>query len=149
MKIKIICRDENYDKYQKMLISAGFDISEDAELLFKEIEYQQTSIIGMNSNGESKILNYDDIYLIESFAHKIITHTLTDEFSIKEKLYEIEGIFESHNIIRINKSQIITKEKIFKIIPQYNSRLKIILKNKMVVYVTRMYLMNFRNKIGM
>lgn len=149
MKVKIICRDKNYLKYQEMLVKAGFSISDDANLLFKEIDYQQSNLIGFNSKGEKKIIDYDDIYLIESFAHDIIVHTSIDEYSVKERLYEIEGIFENRDIIRINKSQIIPKAKIMKIIPQYNSKLKIILTNKNTVYVTRMYLMSFRKKIGM
>jgi len=132
-----------------MLTKGGFSVSEDADLLFKELDFQQTTIIGIDSNGNSKIIRYDDIFLIESFAHKVEVHTTSGKYLIKERLYEIEGIYESQNIIRINKSQIVPKEKIFKIIPQYNSRLKLLLNNKVVVFVTRMYLVSFREKIGM
>ncbi len=149
MKLKIICRDENYAKYQHMLEKAGFSVSDDANLLFKEIDFQQEYLIGFNTKGEKRIINYDDFYLIESFAHDIIVHTSFGEYKIKERLFEVEGIFENRDIIRINKSQIIPKEKIMKIIPQYNSKLKILLKNKITVYVSRMYLMSFRKKIGM
>lgn len=148
MKVKIICGTQNFDKYKEMLTNGGFEIVEDANLLFKEIDYRQSTVIGIDNDGSSKIISYNDIFLIESFAHKIVLHTSNKEYLIKEKLYEIEGIFEEENIIRINKSQIITKEKILKIVPQFNSRIKLILKNNMVVYVTRMHLINFRNKIG-
>ncbi|WP_430757348.1 LytTR family DNA-binding domain-containing protein [Peloplasma aerotolerans] len=117
--------------------------------MFKEIDYQQDYLIGFNSRGEKKIINYDDIYLVESFTHDIIVHTSFGGLKIKERLYEVEGIFENRDIIRINKSQIIPKGKIMKIIPQYNSKLKILLANKNTVYVSRMYLMSFREKIGM
>jgi len=149
MKIIIICRDENYRMYHDMLVKGGFIISDHADLLFKEIGHQQTTLTGKSHDGSYKLIHYDDIYLVESFAHQVIVHTSNEEYRVKERLFEIEGIFENQNVIRINKSQIITKENIAKIVPQFNSRLKIILKNKIVVYVTRMYLQNFRKMIGM
>ncbi|PKK99747.1 MAG: LytTR family transcriptional regulator [Tenericutes bacterium HGW-Tenericutes-2] len=148
MKIRLLCGSQNYEKYKEMLIKGGFEITDDANLLFKENDYKQSTVFGIDQDGHSTIIGYNDTILIESFAHKIVLHTMDKEYSIKEKLYEVEGIFEDENIIRINKSQIITKEKIFKIVPQLNSRIKIVLKNKMIVYVTRMYLNSFRNKIG-
>ena len=91
---------------------------------------------------------FNDIYLIESFAHKVILHTRDEQYTIREKLYEIEGIFKDNKVLRINKSQIVAIAKIFEVVPQYNSRLKIILNNNLEVYVTRIYLNNFRKKIG-
>lgn len=148
MNIKLICKKENYEKYSDMLIKGGFNISDDSELLFRELQYEQRTIVGVDNKGASRIIKFNDIYLIESFAHKVILHTRDEQYSIREKLYEIEGIFEDDKALRINKSQIVSREKIFKVVPQYNSRLKIILKNNLEVYVTRIYLNNFRKKIG-
>ena len=75
MKIKLVCQKENYDKYKQMLEKAGFEISKDASLTFKEDDYIQETFIGY-SNGSYEIIHFRNIIFIESFGHEIILHTL-------------------------------------------------------------------------
>jgi two-component system response regulator LytT len=145
--IKIICKKENYDTYAKLLTQAGFTISLDAELTFREDNFIQDTLIG-KIDEVYEIIHYSKIVMIESFGHEIILHTLDKEYSIKEKLFEIEGLFEDKGFIRINKSQIINKTMIKEIRPSFNSKLSLLMKNKSMVDVTRNYLVRFKEFIG-
>jgi len=145
--IKIICKKENYDTYVKMLKSAGFTISVDADLTFREDDFIQDTFIG-KIGDIYEIIPYTKVVLIESFGHEIILHTIDNTYSIKEKLFEIEGLFEDKGFIRINKSQIINKTMIIEIRPAFNSKLSLFMKNKAIVDVTRSYLIRFKEYIG-
>ena len=147
MDIKIICKKENYDTYVKMLKSAGFTISVDADLTFREDDFIQDTFIG-KIGDIYEIIPYTKVVLIESFGHEIILHTIDNTYSIKEKLFEIEGLFEDKGFIRINKSQIINKTMIIEIRPAFNSKLSLLMKNKAIVDVTRSYLIRFKEYIG-
>ena len=70
------------------------------------------------------------------------------EYKIKEKLYEIETILYEKNFIRINKSQVINKYGIKTIIPSFNSRINLVMKNDDILYVTRVYSSRFKEFIG-
>lgn len=148
MKIKIVCRKENYDKYRTMLESSGFIISEDAELTFKEDDYKQETFIGQ-INSKYEIIHYSKIVFIESFGHDICLHTLDKTYSIREKLYEVEGVLHEKDFIRINKSQIINKKAIKEIIPTFNSRINLLMKNNEKLIVTRNYNHSFKRSIGL
>jgi len=145
--IKIKCKKENYDTYAQMLKSAGFTISMDAELSFREDNFIQDTFIG-KKDEVYEIIHYSKIVFVESFGHEIILHTLDKRFNIKEKLFEIEGVFEDRGLIRINKSQIINRDMIKEIRPSFNSKLTLLMKNGVLVDVTRNYLIKFKEYIG-
>lgn len=147
MKIKLICKKENYEKYKELLEKSGFVISNDAKLIFKEEDYIQESFIGEQS-GEYEIIHFSKIVYIESFGHNIYLHTLENEYKIREKLYEVEGILGNKSFIRINKSTIVSKGGIKKIKPSLNGRIDLSLKNDKVVYVSKNYSKQFKEFIG-
>lgn len=147
MEIKIVCKKENYLKYKKILEESGFVISNNAKLVFKEEDYSQDTFIG-ESNNHFEIIHYTKILFVESFGHSIVLHTMHNEYSIREKLYEVEGLLEHKQFIRINKSTIISKAGIKKIKPSINGRFDIILKNDKIVYVSKNYNKQFKEFIG-
>lgn len=147
MDIKIICKKENYEKYKQLLEKSGFVISNSAKLIFKEEDYKQESFIGEQSD-EYVIIHFSKIVYIESFGHKIYLHTIDNEFKIREKLYEVEGILGNDSFIRINKSTIVSKRGIKKIKPSLNGRIDLTLKNDKVVYVSKNYSKQFKKFIG-
>ena len=148
MRIKIVCRKENYDKYKSMLESSGFIISEDASLTFKEDDYKQETFIG-EIDSKYEIIHYSTITFIESFGHEINLHTMDKTYSIREKLYEVEGVLHDKGFIRINKSQIVNKKAIQQIIPTFNSRINLLMKNQEKLTVTRNYNQSFKRSIGL
>ncbi|PAT01927.1 histidine kinase [Candidatus Izimaplasma bacterium ZiA1] len=148
MDIKIICKKDNYKLYEEKLKKAGFTINPMSHLTFKEDDYTPESVIG-KKDDYFEIIHYHQIVFIESFGHEKILHTLSDTFTINEKIYEIEGMFSNHGFIRISKSIVINKKMISKIKPLLNSKYQLIMKDNSVVYVSRSYLQNFKENIGL
>lgn len=147
MDIKIICKKENYEMYKKMLESAGFTINMEAELTFREDNFIQDTVIGQ-IDDKYEIIHYTKIVIVESFGHDVVLHTIDKKFMLKQKLYEIEGVFEDRGLIRVNKSQIVNRTMIKEIRPAFNSKLSLLMKNGMLVDVTRNYLIRFKEYIG-
>jgi two-component system response regulator LytT len=147
LEIKIVCKNENYEKYKKMLEKSGFVISNNAKLLFKEEDYSQDTFICDNSN-EFEIIHFSQVIYIESYGHDIYLHTLSKQYSIKEKLYEVEGILGDKGFIRINKSTIVSKHGIKRIKPSLNGRIDLVLRNDKTVYVSKNYSKQFKEFIG-
>ena len=147
MNIRVIASKENKEKYIKMLKQAGFTISNDATLTFKEDDYIQDSFIG-EKNGSYEIIHYQTILLIESFGHQIVLHTLSNDYTIKEKLYELESILHDKGFIRINKSTIVNKKGIKSIKPTFNGRIDLLMKNNTTLYVSKTYNKKFKEFIG-
>jgi len=148
MEIKIICKKENYKMYEEKLKKAGFSINQMSHLTFKEDDYVPDCIIGKKEDY-FEIINYHQIVYVESFGNDKILHTLTDTFSISEKIYEVEGMYLNQGFIRISKSIVINKKMISKIKPMLNSKYQLLMKNNTTIYVSRNYLQNFKENIGL
>lgn len=147
MKIKVISKKEKYSLYVEMLEKGGFTVSDDANLIFKEQNFITDSIVG-KYNNRYEIIHYSDILYVESFGHDIILHTRDKTYSIKEKLYEIEGIYEDKGFIRINKSCVVNKNQIKEIKPTFNTKIELLMNNKQKLEVTRSYYNRFKEFIG-
>ena len=147
MKIKIVCREENFTKYRNMLESIGFEISDEANLLLKELDFVQNRFYARDSKNNLVVIDIDQVYLIESFGNITELKTENCTYRISEKLYEIAEKYAVKGFIRINKSQIVNLTKIEKVSPQFNSTMKIFLKNLKIVYVSRSYITNFKDSL--
>lgn len=147
LKVKIVSSKEQYKTIETKLKNAGFIISEDADFVFKELDYKQETFIGQYE-GQYELIPYQSILYVEAFDHDVFVHTLGKSYKIKEKLYEVESSLQELGFVRINKSQVINKHMIKSIIPSLNSRMNILMKNKDMLYVTRVYLSNFKETIG-
>ncbi|MDD4000408.1 MAG: hypothetical protein PHX62_05915 [Bacilli bacterium] len=60
MEIKIICRKENYEKYSQMLKKAGFKVVQDASLVFKESDFQQSFFVA-KKDDQYEIINHEEV----------------------------------------------------------------------------------------
>ena len=147
LKVKIISRKENYDTYAKKLEQAGFIISDDADLIFKEKDYHVDSFLG-KIEDKYEVVHYSKIIYIESFGHDVFIKTFDQSYTVKERLYEVESMLMERNFVRINKSMIVNKYGIKEIVPSMNSRLSLVMKNGDILYVTRNYLQIFKEFIG-
>jgi len=130
-----------------MLEQGGFIISDEADLVLKELNSSIDIIVG-KYHDRYELIPYQAIVYVESFGHDVICHTLEKEYEIKEKLYEIEGLFEDKGFIRINKSCIINKWQIKEIRPSFNMKFILIMKNHHKLEVTRSYYYKFKEFIG-
>lgn len=148
MKVKVICRKEEYDKYTSMLKAGGFTISEDADLIFTDQTMKVETIVG-KYNNTYHLINYKDIIYVESFGHEIILHTVQKEYLIKEKLYEVEGMLEGKGFIRVNKSCVINKSQIQEIQPTFKSKFILLMNDQQKIDVTRSYYQRFKERIGL
>lgn len=146
MKVKLIAKQENYSKLKHMLEQGGFEVSDDANLVLKDI-FDEAYFLGEQEHEMMPIL-YQDILYIESYGRYIYVNTISEFIRVKNRLYEVEKSLEGLDFIRISKSVIINKTGIQKIIPIINGRFDLIMKNNENVTVTKSYRHSFKTFIG-
>lgn len=147
MKVKLICKKENFLTYKNLFESIGVEITENATHIFKELDVEYRNITALDFDGNTVLIEYDDVYLIESYGKIVEVKTFSKTFRIKKKLYQVQSLVEEFGFVKINKSQIIAVSKILKVSPQLNSRLRVDLKNNERVYVSRTFIRDFRKAI--
>ncbi len=100
------------------------------------------------SNGEILKLAPDEIYYFESVDNRVCACCKENVHDVKQKLYELEQIYEHTDFIRISKAMIVNVSKISKIVPMFNGRLEAVLSNGERVVISRQYVPDLKKKLG-
>lgn len=97
-----------------------------------------TSIAGFINNRYA-VIDLKNILYIEAYGSTISCITANEKYILKKKLYFYENSLRPMGFIRINKSQIVNMMNVKEIIPWFNSRLVLVLKNNNELEVSKLY----------
>ncbi len=147
MKIKLSVSEEAYAQLEQLLTERGFIISDDADFILQERQ-KGISFLNARQNDEVFRIRTEEIVCIESFGKAMVLHTMDGEYSISERLKELEIMLDADKFMRISNSVIIAKNSVKKIKPTLGAKFTLTLKNGMTVDVTRSYYYKFRETYG-
>jgi DNA-binding LytR/AlgR family response regulator len=118
------------------------------ESILRKVTISRQAFIFETSDGWVKLFIREIIY-IESFGVEIIVHTTKrGKIYIKQPLYQLEGLLQSYQIIRIAKSFLVNLDKILYIRPKLNAKLELELVNGLKIDVSRSYVKPFKDALG-
>ncbi|WP_271814051.1 LytTR family DNA-binding domain-containing protein [Clostridium beijerinckii] len=122
-------------------------VTEAIELLTSSNEVIK-HLLGRKEEKYYKV-NVDEIFYIESIDRKVFIYTKTQTYEIFEKLYVLEEQLAGMNFIRISKSLLLNIDKIHSFYPKLSGNLEALLTNNEKVIISRRYVANLKNKLGM
>ncbi len=93
-------------------------------------------------------LDPKEIFYFESVDNRVCACCEKSVYEVKQKLYELEDMFERSDFLRISKAMIVNVAKIHKIVPVFNGRLEAVLLNGERVVISRQYVPDLRKKLG-
>lgn len=96
-------------------------------------------IEAFGERGIQKQLSLAEILYFEADGELVFAYTKEEIFQIKLRLYQVEEIAKSTEIIRVSKSHLINMKKIESVRPALNSRLYVKMPNGEEVLVSRKY----------
>jgi DNA-binding LytR/AlgR family response regulator len=99
------------------------------------------------SDGEILKLSPAEIYYFESVDNRVCACCEKNVYEVKQKLYELEQIYDHTDFLRISKAMIVNVSKISKIVPMFNGRLEAVLTNGERVVISRQYVPDLKKKL--
>ncbi len=147
MKIKLMVSDEKYNKIAAELLSKGFEIDDDAELILSERNFYASHLIGRRGE-EIFRLDTDKISHIESFGHEVVAHSGGGEYKINERLRRLEEILDPKRFIRVSNSVIVAAAEIKSVRPALSQKFTLTMSDGSKVDVTRTYYYIFKEYFG-
>ncbi len=115
-------------------------------------------LIGALKAGSSRLTAYDehgitmvfpkDVFYFESVDNKVFAYCEKSVYEVRKKLYELEADFAYTDFLRISKSTIVNVAKIQRLSAGFNGRLEAHLKNGEIVLISRQYVGNLKQKLG-
>lgn len=129
---EIIIRSNSMDSYIMELIYA--------------LKAGRSRITVFDGDGVVK-LDSKEIYYFESVDNKVFACCEKNVYEVKQKLYELEKVYEHTDFVRISKAMIVNVSKIIKIVPMFNGRLEALLENNEKVVISRQYVSDIKKKL--
>lgn len=149
MKIRLNVSDESYEQIEKMLLSAGFIVDDDAELIISQKDRFSSYIAVKSKNNDKVRILSEDIIYIESFGHNVVVHSTDGEsYYAYDRLYQLAASLDNAKFIRVSNCAIISRAHVKKIKPAISMRFVLTMSDGSLVDVTRSYYNSFREFIG-
>lgn len=145
MKISFV--EKNPEEDDEIIIKTS---TPDYEFLKYLNEYKQ-SRIKMSLYKDSKIVLLDpkEIFYFESVDNNVFAYTKENVYESKNKLYQLEVELGHRSFFRANKAVILNINKIDSLIPSFGGRLEAILKNGYKIIISRMYVKELKERLGL
>ncbi len=124
-------------------------LSDDTLSLLRRLKEggEKDSIAGYT--GESIVmLPVAEIFYFDAVDNKVFSYTKDKCFEVKKKLFEIEEEYGNASFIRVSKNAIVNIRKIERLVPEFNGRLEAKLKNGESIIISRGYVPQLKNKLG-
>ena len=90
----------------------------------------------------------NDVFYIESLDNKTLLYCEREVYESRQKLYELEEALALGDFLRVSKSAILNLRKIKSLIPAFSGRLEAILRNNARVPISRHYVRELKNTLG-
>lgn len=136
------------------IVFDAIDYLEAIELLIADNKFEDSVNIKKDftltgfANNRFTIIKPSDIQYIQANKNKVYCIVDSNEFLLKQPLYHYEKILATHFIVRINKSQLVNLMQVKEIIPWFNSRLVLDMKNGERLEVSKKFASELRKQLG-
>ena len=126
------------------------ELTEDVERIITAIRMSSKQLVVKNAQlGEDVILDAKDIAYVEAIDRKCFVYTEDNVFETSYKLYELEALFSGMKFCRVSKSCLVSLKFIYSLKTEMNHRLRLTLKNKEIIIVSRQYVPVLKEKLGL
>ncbi|MBQ2775235.1 MAG: LytTR family transcriptional regulator DNA-binding domain-containing protein [Clostridia bacterium] len=144
--MRIIIEELPDGEEEEIIIRTNGMDSDIMELIYA-VKAGRSRITAFTQDGLIK-LDSKEIFYFESVDNKVYACCEKSVYEVKEKLYELEKIYENTDFVRISKAMIVNVSKINKIVPMFNGRLEAALTNGEKAVISRQYVPELKKKLG-
>lgn len=137
------------------------DFNEEDEIIIKcrQLDDDMIKLINLFKRGSGKLTVYkngdiffmdlEEIFYFESVDQKVFAYCKTEVYEVKSKLYKLMEELPGCDFIRSSKSSILNLNKIKRLSPAFGGRYEALLKNGEKVIISRQYVTQLKEKLGM
>ncbi len=151
MKVQLFVSKDYEEAYAEIYTDVLTDNIQKAMHLLEEDEFDdemENTILAVKNGEDIVLLDFDDIFMVRVEEKQTKVYNEKEEFLIKKPLYKIEDSLDS-NFLRISKSTIVNLRKIKRVAPSFSGMMFIELKNGLKDNISRKYLSDFKQALGL
>lgn len=145
MKVQIILKP---DLKEPNVVIYTAEVTEEIQHIADKISNSQSRILTGTKEQKIFLIENDDIYCFYSESQKIYAKTDKGNLWVKQKLYQLEEMFEDSSFVRVSNSCIVNVNKIKNLELSYSGTIGIVFKNEDKEFVSRRYVSKIKKYLG-
>lgn len=146
--MKIIIEEKQHPNDEDTIIIRCNEMNESLMKLIQKLKTQEEKFTATLGTTICRI-DPKDVFYFESVDNKTFLYTQTQVYEIKQRLYEIEETFQGSDYFRASKSVILNVSKIHHLSPVIGSRLEAVLINDEKIIISRQYVTQLKELLGL
>jgi len=147
IRLKIVIEELQPGEEEQIIIKCKNPTSDFLHII-KMLKYRD-NVLTTYSNNEVHMLDFSEIFYIESVDSKTFVYCEKLVHESKYKLYELEEILAASSFLRVSKSVIINLKKIKILLPALSGRLEAVLRNGEKIPISRQYVSNLKKTLDL
>lgn len=124
------------------------ELSDEVTAIINKLKKSESVLLGVK-DGETFRIPLKDVYYIESVDNKTFICSQKSVFESRQKLYELEELTHGTKLFRCSKSMILNIGKIRSVSASVNGRFEAKLLNGETVVISRQYVPDLKQRLGM
>lgn len=121
-------------------------LTEEQQALLSRLE-QQTALMGYRGDIAVRLMP-EDIYRIYTEGQQITAETRSGNFTLRQRLYELEQRLQDQDFIRISQGEIINLGLTQEFDLQFSGTIRVKMQNGAETYVSRRYVKKIKQSLG-
>lgn len=139
---------EKADKQDKGTILKKI-VKQETDTETKPVAGKNADIVFGKKNNLMHKLKVENIIYFESLDKRVYAITKNGEYEVNQRLFELEEMYADRRFMRISKSVVINMDKITSVKMEEDRSCKVFFSPQISVRVSRNYIKDFRQRIGM
>lgn len=123
-------------------------MTDEVSSIVKKLSDDTPQILSGFRDDTLEILEQNDIFRFYASAGRIIAETDNGEYTLRLRLYELEGRLDKSRFVRISNSEIVNIRKVRKFDLSFTGTICVSLTNGAVTYVSRRYVHKIKQVLG-
>ena len=122
---------------------------QEVEGIIESIKSVEDTLMGEKENGDKTPVSISKVLYFEAVDRNVFAYTSSDFYKVRYTLYDLEEYLIKRHFVRISKSVIVSLKAVKSISPEEGRKLRLKLRNGEWVIVSRGYVNDFKQSIGM
>lgn len=145
--MRIVIEDAEDGKEEEIIIRCH-EVDEQLMQLIYGLKMGKNKLACLKQ-GAIYMVSPTEIYYFEAVDNKIFVYGKEQVYEIKYKLYEIEEMYSYTDFFRASKSTILNLAKVRNVTPIFNGRFEALLDNGEKIIISRQFVPELKNKLGL
>ena len=125
------------------------ELTEEVSEIVQRLSAGSQQILAGFADDSVELLDIAEIVRIYSVDKKIMAETMSGEFTVRMRLYELEERLDKKRFVRISNSEIVNLKAIRRLDLSFAGTIAMRLSNGNVSYVSRRYVAKIKQALGM